>query len=112
MKNLLINFIVLSFIFIQVTCVASEGYEIILESEHHQTLNHGDFSKTNEINISDNHENEMPSGAHCVHSHPPAAFICSSFQMASHSARVDFTAQGIDDLVSIYHRPPVTPPIS
>ncbi|WP_339864549.1 hypothetical protein [Paremcibacter congregatus] len=110
MKIRLFSLVIFSFLFAQVSCAMSEGYEIMLEAAEHtamKQISHDDLENHDEKS---EHEAEMPDIAHCAHAHPPITFIYANTTALS-PALVDnnIFASNIN-LTGIYHRPPVSPP--
>ncbi len=105
--------ILTSFLFTQVVCAMSEADEIFLEAVEHNLLDTAvhDASAENHNEITEHHE-ELSGVSHCVHSHPPMTLMFSDTQITFEPAEIEFNATLIKLSASIYHRPPIAPPIS
>ncbi len=112
MKLKLTFMILVSFAFTQVTCAMSEADEIFLEAIEHSlidTVGH-DITAENHDEISE-HQDELYGLSHCMHSHPPMTIMLTDTQIIFEPNEIEFGSSLIKLHTSIYHRPPVAPPI-
>ncbi len=104
------SIILVSFLFAQISCVMSEGYEIVLEAEVHAGIEHVESDVSELYNEQTEHEDEMPSAAHCVHSHPPVNIILNALAFFINRNIISYNAIFYFDLIGVDHQPPLTPP--
>jgi len=107
----MIYLVMASFLFAQITCAMSESTEIFLEAAEHSeisSLSH-DSTSIDHDEVTE-HQDELTGVSHCVHSHPPMTFLFSDIGLQLNSAEIEITHIDIKKLVSIGHRPPLSPP--
>lgn len=112
--NFKMTFMILaSFLFTQIACAMSEAGEILLETVEHNLLDqegHDSFSKNhNEIA---EHQDELTGVSHCMHSHPQLTLMFCEINIKFEPDDIEYGAPLTDLLISIYHKPPIAPPIS
>ena len=103
------SIILVSFLFAQISCAMSEGYEIVLEAEVHAGIAHVEFDVSELHNEQAEHEGEMPSAAHCVHSHPPVNLILNALEFFINRNIILYNVMFYFDLIGVDHQPPLTP---
>ena len=111
MYSRMIYLVMVSFLFAQVTCAMSESTEIFLEAAEHSENSSASHDTTSiEHDEVTEHQDELTGVSHCVHSHPPMTFLFSDSGFEVNTAEVEITHIDIKKLVSIGHRPPLSPP--
>ena len=104
--------ILVSFLFAQITCAMSEADEIFLEAiEHNQIEAISHDTSSEDHNEVTEHQDELSGVSHCVHSHPPLTLLLCDIGLVFEPNEHDYNAALVKLAYSIYHRPPISPPI-
>ncbi|MBL4603240.1 MAG: hypothetical protein JKY84_10860 [Emcibacteraceae bacterium] len=111
MYTRMVYLVMVSFLFAQVTCAMSESAEIFLEAAEHSegsSISHDTTSEQHDELTE--HQDQLTGVSHCVHSHPPMTFLFSDSAFGIKTSEAYFTHTDVQELISIVHRPPISPP--
>lgn len=113
MYTKILSLFIMSFLFAQVTCAMSEGADLFLEISEHSgiVLSQHDNTSEQHDEVSE-HQDIMSGVSHCIHSHPPLTLIFNETGFDQERSEAYFINIGNQNLISIVHRPPISPPIA